>query len=119
MACLSTTLHKGDPYHCECHKTGRLLAHRLGLSADQYVVTFQSRFGKAKWIEPYTEPTLHKLASTGTESVDVVCPGFVADCIETLEEIAMEAKPPSCPAAARPFNTSLASTMIRTGSVPS
>lgn len=86
------TLHKGDPYHCECHKTGRLLAHRLGLSADQYVVTFQSRFGKAKWIEPYTEPTLHKLASTGTESVDVVCPGFVADCIETLEEIAMEGK---------------------------
>ncbi|MDE2077063.1 MAG: ferrochelatase [Burkholderiales bacterium] len=84
------TLLKGDPYHCECHKTARLLAHRLGLQANEYVVTFQSRFGRAKWLEPYTEPTLKKLASEGVESVDVVCPGFVADCIETLEEIAME-----------------------------
>lgn len=86
------TLDLGDPYHCECLKTGRLLAERLGLRADQYVVTFQSRFGKAKWLEPYTEPTLKALGEAGTERVDVICPGFVADCIETLEEIAMEGK---------------------------
>lgn len=86
------TLHLGDPYHCECQKTGRLVAERLGLTKEQYVVTFQSRFGKAKWLEPYTEPTLIKLAREGVKKVDVVCPGFVADCIETLEEIAMEGK---------------------------
>jgi ferrochelatase len=86
------TLLLGDPYHCECLKTGRLLAERLGLSKDEYVVTFQSRFGKAKWLQPYTEPTLRELAKAGTKRVDVICPGFVADCIETLEEIAMEGK---------------------------
>jgi ferrochelatase len=86
------TLHLGDPYHCECLKTGRLLAERLQLKADDYVVTFQSRFGKAKWLEPYTEPTLRALAKAGTPRVDVICPGFVGDCIETLEEIAMEGK---------------------------
>jgi len=86
------TLHLGDPYHCECHKTGRLLAEKLGLTQDQYIVTFQSRFGRAKWLEPYTEPTLIKLAKDGVKKVDVVCPAFVADCIETLEEIAMEGK---------------------------
>lgn len=86
------TLHLGDPYHCECHKTGRLLAEALGLSKTQYVVTFQSRFGKAKWLEPYTEPTLIALAQQGLKSVDVVCPGFPADCLETLEEISQEAR---------------------------
>lgn len=86
------TLLLGDPYHCECLKTGRLLAQRLGLKPDEYVVTFQSRFGKARWLEPYTEPTLKALAAQGTERVDVICPAFVSDCIETLEEIAMEAK---------------------------
>jgi ferrochelatase len=86
------TLDLGDPYHCECHKTARLLAERLGLSPKDYVVTFQSRFGKAKWLEPYTEPTLRKLARAGVKRVDVICPGFVADCIETLEEIAIEGK---------------------------
>ncbi len=86
------TLLLGDPYHCECLKTGRLLAERLGLGKDDYVVTFQSRFGRAKWLQPYTEPTLRELAKQGTTSVDVICPGFVGDCIETLEEIAMEAK---------------------------
>ena len=86
------TLHLGDPYHCECHKTGRLLAEALGLSKEQYVVTFQSRFGKAKWLEPYTEPTLVALAQQGTKRVDVVCPGFPADCLETLEEISQEAR---------------------------
>jgi len=86
------TLHLGDPYHCECHKTGRLLAQALGLAKDKYVVTFQSRFGKAKWLEPYTEPTLIALAQAGTKKVDVICPGFTGDCLETLEEISMEAR---------------------------
>ena len=82
----------GDPYHCHCHKTARLLGAALGLSKDQMVVTFQSRFGKAKWLEPYTEPTLAKLAAAGVKRVDVMCPGFVADCLETLEEIAQEGR---------------------------
>jgi ferrochelatase len=86
------TLHLGDPYHCECHKTARLLAERLGLAKDRYKVTFQSRFGKAKWLEPYTEPTLIALAQQGVKTVDVVCPGFTSDCLETLEEINMEAR---------------------------
>lgn len=86
------TLQLGDPYHCECHKTARLLAEQLGLARDRYKVTFQSRFGKAKWLEPYTEPTLIELAQKGLKSVDVVCPGFTSDCLETLEEINMEAR---------------------------
>lgn len=86
------TLHLGDPYHCECYKTARLLAEHLGLAKDQYKVTFQSRFGKAKWLEPYTEPTLVALAQAGTRRVDLVCPGFTGDCLETLEEIDMEAR---------------------------
>jgi protoporphyrin/coproporphyrin ferrochelatase len=81
----------GDPYHCQCHKTARLLAEALELPREHMVVTFQSRFGKAKWLEPYTEPTLQKLAAEGVKRVDVMCPGFVADCLETLEEIAQEA----------------------------
>jgi ferrochelatase len=86
------TRHLGDPYHCECHKTARLVAQELGLGKDQYRVTFQSRFGKAKWLEPYTEPTLIELARAGVRRVDVVCPGFTSDCLETLEEIAQEAR---------------------------
>ncbi|RMD01391.1 ferrochelatase [Aquitalea palustris] len=86
------TLDKGDPYHCECLKTGRLLAERLGLSKEQYVVSFQSRFGRAEWLQPYTSATLEQLGKAGTKSLDVICPGFVSDCLETLEEIAMEGK---------------------------
>lgn len=86
------TLNKGDPYHCECHKTARLLAEALGLASDKYRVTFQSRFGRAEWIKPYTAATLTELGQAKTRRVDVVCPGFVADCLETLEEIAMEVK---------------------------
>jgi len=81
----------GDPYHCQCHKTARLLERQLGITDGSLMVTFQSRFGKAKWLEPYTEPTLRQLAAAGVKSVDVMCPGFVADCLETLEEIAQEA----------------------------
>jgi ferrochelatase len=86
------TLQLGDPYHCECHKTARLLAAALGLSQDQYLVTFQSRFGKAEWLQPYTAPTLQQLAQQGVRRVDVICPGFTSDCLETLEEIAIEAR---------------------------
>ena len=86
------TLHLGDPYHCECYKTARLLAEKLGLSKSRFQVTFQSRFGKAKWLEPYTEPTLIALAQGGLKSVDLICPGFTGDCLETLEEINLEAR---------------------------
>lgn len=86
------TLQLGDPYHCHCHKTARLLAERLGIGPEQYRVSFQSRFGKAQWLQPYTEPTLQQLARGGVERVDVICPGFVADCLETLEEIDQEAR---------------------------
>ena len=86
------TLRLGDPYHCECQKTARLLATQLGLEKNQYTLTFQSRFGKAKWLEPYTEPTLRAMAKRGVASVDVVCPGFTGDCLETLEEIAIEGR---------------------------
>ncbi len=86
------TLDLGDPYYCHCMKTGRLLQERLKLASNQVNITFQSRFGKAKWLEPYTEPTLIKLAQEGVRSVDVMCPGFVADCLETLEEINLEAR---------------------------
>jgi ferrochelatase len=86
------TLALGDPYHCECHKTARLLAEKLKLDDDAWRVTFQSRFGRAEWLQPYTEPTLRALAKAGAEGVDVICPGFAADCLETLEEIAIEAK---------------------------
>ncbi len=86
------TLMLGDPYHCECQKTARLVAGRLGLDPSQYTVTFQSRFGKAKWLEPATEHTLQVLARKGVARVDVMCPGFTSDCLETLEEIGMEAR---------------------------
>ena len=82
----------GDPYHCECLKTGRLLAERLKLDDDAVIVTFQSRFGRAEWLQPYTEPTLVALARAGVARVDVFCPGFTADCLETLEEIDQEAR---------------------------
>lgn len=86
------TLLLGDPYHCECYKTARLVAGKLGLSKEDYLVTFQSRFGKAEWLQPYTAPTLEKLAEEGVGRVDVMCPGFTSDCLETLEEISMEAR---------------------------
>jgi ferrochelatase len=93
----------GDPYHCECHKTARLLAESLGLQAGEYRVTFQSRFGRAKWLQPYTEPTLKELAAGGLERVDVICPGFPADCLETLEEIGQEARDAFIGAGGREF----------------
>ena len=94
----------GDPYHCECHKTGRLLAQALGLAAADYVVTFQSRLGRARWLEPYTEPTVRQLAAEGVQHIDAICPGFAADNLETLEEIAMEARDAFIAAGGRQFN---------------
>jgi protoporphyrin/coproporphyrin ferrochelatase len=82
----------GDPYQAQCLATAGLLAERLQLTREQYRVTFQSRFGRAKWLEPYTEPTLRELGAAGVARVDVMCPGFPADCLETLDEIAMEGR---------------------------
>ncbi|MGQ5522390.1 ferrochelatase [Chitinimonas sp. PSY-7] len=86
------TLEKGDPYHCECHTTGHLLAERLGLQVGQYSISFQSRFGRAEWLQPYTTTLLHSMGKKKVGKLDVICPGFVADCLETLEEIAIEGK---------------------------
>lgn len=97
-------LERGDPYHCECQKTARLLAEALGLAKDEYLVTFQSRFGRAEWLQPYTAPTLKALARQGTARVDVICPGFVADCLETLEEIAHEGRQEFIAAGGREFH---------------
>lgn len=77
----------GDPYHCECRKTARLVAEKLELKEDEWLVTFQSRFGPREWLQPYTDETLQSLAEAGTKSVSVICPGFSSDCLETLEEI--------------------------------
>ena len=81
---------KGDPYYCECQKTARLLAERLGLGAEEWMVTFQSRLGPKQWLQPYTDTSLEELGAEGVKSVQVICPGFSVDCLETLEEIAME-----------------------------
>jgi ferrochelatase len=86
------TLDRGDPYHCECRKTARLLAEDLELETSRWLLTFQSRFGRAEWLKPYTQPMLEELARQGTGRVDVICPGFVSDCLETLEEIKMECR---------------------------
>jgi ferrochelatase len=98
------TLMLGDPYHCECHKTARLLARELGLTEKQFMVTFQSRFGKAEWLQPYTAPTLQQLARDGLKRVDLICPGFTSDCLETLEEISMEARHDFIEAGGRDFH---------------
>jgi len=86
------TLHLGDPYQRECFKTARLLAEQLGLTQEQFKITFQSRLGRAKWLQPYTEPSLIAMAKAGVKRVDVVCPSFTSDCLETLEEINLEGR---------------------------
>ena len=80
---------RGDPYAGQCATTARLLAERLGLKDGEWQMAFQSRFGPAEWLQPYTEEVLKECAARGEKSVDVVCPGFAADCLETLEEIAL------------------------------
>ncbi|WP_439100441.1 ferrochelatase [Congregibacter sp.] len=83
-------LDEGDPYHCQCHKTTRLVAEELGLGEGEYLSAFQSRFGREEWLKPYTDYTLKEMAGGGVRSVQVVCPGFSADCLETIEEIGEE-----------------------------
>lgn len=83
---------RGEPYQAQCIKTGRLLAQALNLGEDQYRICFQSRFGRAEWIKPYTSEVLAALGKQKTGRIDVICPGFVSDCLETLEEIAIEGK---------------------------
>jgi protoporphyrin/coproporphyrin ferrochelatase len=98
------SLHLGDAYHCECYKTARLLGEALGLSPTQYKVTFQSRLGRAKWLQPYTEPTVIALAKSGVKRIDVICPGFNCDGLETLEEINMEVRHAFTVAGGQTFN---------------
>jgi ferrochelatase len=83
-------LARGDPYHCHCVKTARLVQERLGLDDERFMMTFQSRFGMAEWLKPYTDATVKSLAKRGVKNLAVVMPGFSADCLETLEEIAGE-----------------------------
>ncbi|MGB5325084.1 MAG: ferrochelatase [Pseudomonadales bacterium] len=85
-------LEKGDPYHCQCHKTSRLISEALGISRDDVITTFQSRFGRAEWLKPYTDESMKSLPARGVKKLDVFCPGFAADCLETLEEMAEENK---------------------------
>jgi ferrochelatase len=82
----------GDPYFHQCHNTAKLIAEKLGLNEKEWMVVFQSRFGKTEWLKPYCVDTLQNLPGRGIKTVDVVCPGFAVDCLETLEEIAMENK---------------------------
>lgn len=85
------TLDNGDPYHCQCQKTARLLAETLDLEPARWQIAFQSRFGRTEWLKPYTVEVVRQLAKSGGR-VDIVCPGFISDCLETLEEIAIEVK---------------------------
>jgi ferrochelatase len=86
------SLKLGDPYHCHCQATARLLAKEAGLESGSWTLAFQSRFGRGQWLQPYTQDVVRALAKKGLRRVDVYCPGFVADCLETLEEIGIEAR---------------------------
>ena len=98
------TVALGDPYQGECLTTARLLVEQLRIDASHVVVTFQSRLGRAEWLQPYTEPTLIGLAQQGVKRVDVACPGFTSDCLETLEEIDQEARAVFLQAGGEEFN---------------
>jgi len=84
------TVANGDPYQSQCVQTAKLLAQSLQLRDDEWTLSFQSRVGRAEWLRPYTEDAIRDLGSNNIQSLDVVCPGFAADCLETLEEIAMQ-----------------------------
>jgi ferrochelatase len=84
------SLQKGDPYHCHCQKTARLVAEELGLDEAQWKISFQSRVGRQQWLQPYTDETVRQLGAKKLGKLDVLCPGFAVDCLETLEEIAMQ-----------------------------
>jgi len=94
----------GDPYFCHCQKTARLVAEELQLEDAKWQVVFQSRFGREPWLQPYCDKTLQNLAQEGTKSIDIICPGFSADCLETLEEIAMDNKEVFLAAGGETFN---------------
>jgi protoporphyrin/coproporphyrin ferrochelatase len=98
------TLELGDPYHCYCQVTARLLARELGLAPEQWTLSFQSRFGRAQWLAPYTADVLKALGKEKASRVDVFCPGFVADCLETLEEIGIEGQALYLEAGGKEFN---------------
>ena len=83
-------LDKGDPYYCQCMKTHRLLREKMGWPEERFIATFQSRFGKAEWLKPYTDETVKALAATGVKNLAVIAPGFSADCLETIEELGVE-----------------------------
>jgi ferrochelatase len=95
---------QGDPYQTQCLATAKILAGTLRIAPADYLVTFQSRFGAAEWLQPYTQPTLVALAKQGAQRVDVLCPGFVSDCLETLEEIGIEARQVFLGAGGREFH---------------
>ena len=95
---------QGDPYQAQCLATAKILAGVLRIAPADYMVTFQSRFGAAEWLQPYTEPALVALARGGASRVDVICPGFVSDCLETLEEIAIEGRRAFLGAGGREFH---------------
>jgi ferrochelatase len=86
------SVERGDPYETQCRGTAQRLATALELAPSDWMLTFQSRFGAAEWLQPYTQPTIEELARKGLKRVDVLCPGFVSDCLETLEEIGMEVR---------------------------
>jgi ferrochelatase len=86
------TLKAGDPYYCHCHKTARLIAEELGLAEQHWEMAFQSRFGRAAWLQPYVAKRLEELPAEGVKRLTVVCPGFACDCLETLEEIVMQGR---------------------------
>jgi len=94
----------GDPYFCHCQKTARLVADKLALNPNEWKVVFQSRFGREAWLQPYCSVTLQELPASGVKSVDIICPGFAADCLETLEEIRMENKDLFLEAGGETFN---------------
>ena len=96
---------KGDPYHCHCAKTARLLREKLKLPESRFKLTFQSRFGPTKWLEPYTDKTVEALARDGTKKIAVITPGFVSDCVETLEEINLELRDTFADAGGTHFTT--------------
>ena len=83
-------LNEGDPYYCFCHKTARLVAERLKLDADKYILSFQSRFGSEEWLQPYIDDEIIKLAKNGVKKLHIISPGFSVDCLETLEEIKIQ-----------------------------
>lgn len=94
----------GDPYFVQCHQTAQLVAERLGLDKDRWQLTFQSIFGREEWLKPYTIETLRELGAGGVTSVDIVCPGFSADCLETIEEISVENRDAFIEAGGKSFN---------------